>query len=228
MTKSVYLSPSTQEHNIGAGSYGTEEKRCNQITDIIAPILIRHSIKVYRNKPSMSLTQVVADSNSKKPGIHFAVHTNAFNKKARGCEIFCHRYGGEGEKLARAVYKRVSALTPTGDRGVKEGYNFYNGKPMYETCYTTAPAALIEIAFHDNLEDAKWIIANIETIGIAIAKGILAYFGVKYQEYEQAEKPKQYYRVVAGSYANKDNAENQVQRLKKAGFDSFITLYERT
>ena len=30
-------------------------------------------------------------------------------------------------------------------------------------------------------QDAKWIVTNIETIGIAIAKGILEYFGIKYK-----------------------------------------------
>ena len=32
--KSIYLSPSTQENNVGAGSYGTEEQRMNQIMDL--------------------------------------------------------------------------------------------------------------------------------------------------------------------------------------------------
>jgi N-acetylmuramoyl-L-alanine amidase len=220
MERSIYLSPSSQERNIGAGNYGTEERRCNAVVDVVEPILKRYGFIVYRNKPTMSLTQIVNDSNSKKPDVHFAVHTNAFDKKTRGCEVYCHRYGGEGEKLARAVYKEISAITPTSDRGVKEGYKFYHGKPMYETCYTTAPAALIEIIFHDNPDDAKWFIANIEKIGIALVKGILNYFGLKF--HEQTEKKPEYYRVVAGSYVNRENAENQVKRLKKDGFDSFI------
>lgn len=219
MAKSVYLSPSTQENNIGAGQYGAEEKRCNQIVDVIEPILRMHGIVTYRNKPSMTLKQIVEDSNSKKPTIHFAVHTNAFDRKSRGCEVFCHRFGGNGEKLARKVYDRISKLTPTSDRGVKEGYKFYNGKPMYETCYTTAPATLVEVDFHDNPEGAKWIIENIETIGIEIARGILDFFGITY-----IPKPANlhYYRVIAGSYSSKENAENQVEKLKAAGFDSFI------
>lgn len=222
--KSVYLSPSAQERNVGAGNYGTEEKRCNQIADVVEQILAYHGIKVYRNEPSMSLAQIVEDSNSKNPKIHFAIHTNAFNKKARGCEIFCHKFGYNGEKLARAVYARISKLTPVGDRGVKEGYNFYNGKPMYETCYTTASAALIEVEFHDNPNGAKWIIENIELIGIEIARGILDYFGVKFVP--ETKEPDTFYRVVTGSYSEKENAENQIKRLKKAGFDSFIAVYK--
>ena len=34
-------------------------------------------------------------------------------------------------------------------------------------------------------EDAKWIVANIEPIGIALAKGILNYFDVPYVEVDK-------------------------------------------
>lgn len=224
MSKSVYLSPSTQEKNIGVGNYGSEEYRCNQIIDITESELKRHGITIYRNKPSMSISQIVVDSNNKKPDIHLACHTNAFDGDTRGCEVFCHRFGGNGEKLARAVYNRIAKLTPGNDRGVKEGYQLYNGKPLYETCYTTAPAALLEIDFHDNPDAAQWIINNIEKIGIEIAKGILNYFGIQYQEKPITEN---LFRVVAGSYEYIENAKSQVEKLKKLGIDSFVMICNR-
>lgn len=180
---SVYLSPSTQEKNVGAGSFGTEEKRMNEITDLIEPELKRHGLIVYRNKPEMTLKAVVKDSNEKKPDIHLAIHSNAFNQKARGTEVYCNRFGGQGEKLARAVYKEIAQLTPTGDRGVKESYDFFgSGKPLYELAYTNAPSALIEIAFHDHPEDAKWILDNIPAIAEGLVRGILQYFGITEKE----------------------------------------------
>ncbi|MHB1453391.1 MAG: N-acetylmuramoyl-L-alanine amidase [Saccharofermentanales bacterium] len=227
MSKSVYLSPSTQEGNIGKGAYGTEEKRMNQICDVTQKVLEAHGVKTYRNKPTMTLKQLVADSNNNNPTIHFAIHSNAagsaYAGKARGAEVYCHKFGGEGEKLARAVYGKVAPLTPTTDRGVKEGCNHFGvGKPLYELAYTTAPAALIEIAFHDNADDAAWIIQNIEVIGTAIAKGILQYFGIPYIS------PKQkYYRVQIGSFSVKANADALLRRVKAAGFtDAFIKYSE--
>lgn len=179
--KTVYISPSTQEHNIGYGEYGTEEKRMNEVADVTQQVLERHGITVYRNKPEWTLAQVVADSNSKKPDIHFAIHSNAGG--GRGCEVYCHRFGGSGERLARAVYEELLPLTPAGDRGVKEGYNFYGpGKHMYELAKTDAPAVLVEIAFHDNSSDAQWIMSHIAEIGTALARGILKYFGIPYME----------------------------------------------
>jgi N-acetylmuramoyl-L-alanine amidase len=180
MGKSIFLSPSTQDKNVGVGNYGTEEKRMNQITDIIERILKEHGIRVYRNSPAMSLQQVVADSNTKKPDFHFAIHSNAGG--GRGCEVYCHKFGGDGEKFARLVYSRLSQLTPTNDRGVMQGYKLYNGQPMYELAYTNAPASLIEIAFHDNSEDANWIINHMNDIALSLAKSILEYFGIAYNQ----------------------------------------------
>ncbi len=183
MNKTIYLSPSTQEKNIGVGNYGTEEKRMNQVADVTERVLKKHGLVVYRNRPEMTLAQVVADSNNKKPDIHFAVHSNACSGNSRGCEVYCHKFGGNGEKLARAVYSEIEPNTPSSDRGVKEGCNHYGqGKPLYELAYTSASAALIEIAYHDNKDDAVWIINNIEVIGTVIAKGILKYFNIPFQK----------------------------------------------
>ena len=94
--------------------------------------------------------------------------------------MYAHRFGGEGEKLANAIYGYLSALTPTEDLGVKEGYSTFNGQGMYELRRTVAPAILAEIAFHDNPQDAQFIMDNIYEIGQGIAKGILDYFGISY------------------------------------------------
>jgi N-acetylmuramoyl-L-alanine amidase len=183
MGKSVYLSPSTQEHNIGAGNYGTEEMRMNQVADVTQRELLRHGVTVYRNKPEMTLTQVINNSNAKKPDLHQAIHSNASSGKARGCEVFCYKFGcGLGETLARNVYTELEPLTPTADHGVKQGKDFYGpGKNMAEVANTNAPAALVEIAFHDNPDDAIWIVTHIEIIGIAIAKANLKTLEIPYQ-----------------------------------------------
>jgi N-acetylmuramoyl-L-alanine amidase len=183
MSKSIYLSPSAQDKNLGAGNYGTEEKVMNKVCDVVEKVLKRHGVKTYRNSPSMTLQEIVKDSNSKKPTIHFAIHSNAFNMLSRGCEVFCWKKGCEGEKLAKIIYNKISQITPSGDRGVKYGYNFYGiGKHMYEVASTTADTVLIEIAFHDNKQDSIWITSNINLIGEEIAKGLLEYIGVKYLE----------------------------------------------
>ena len=47
---------------------------------------------------------------------------------------------------------------------------------------TASPAALLEVAFHDNPEDAQFIIDNIYELGRGVARGILDYFDIDYIE----------------------------------------------
>jgi N-acetylmuramoyl-L-alanine amidase len=172
----------------------------------------------------MTLKQVVVDSNSKNPDVHFAIHSNAGG--GRGCESYCYKFGAVGENLARYVYNYLSAITPATDRGVHQGFNFYGpGVSMYELAYTNAPAALVEVSFHDNVDDANWIINNIEAIGIALSKGVLQYLGIPYVI---PPKPNNntFYRVMAGSFKDKSNAEKQVQKLKSYGFDAVIMPFK--
>lgn len=215
MTKSIYLSPSTQEKNIGVGNYGSEEKRMNEVTNVVERILIEHGVKVYRNRPDWDLKEVVKDSNLRKPDLHFAIHSNAGG--GRGAEIFAYSTKSEGAKAANIIYDEFEKITQIKGRGVKINSKFY------ELRATNAPAALIEVAFHDNLEDANWIINNIEKIGTSLAKGVLKYFNVPYKEEKVSTI---IYRVMVGSFSKKENAEQQVERLKNAGFDAVIMPYK--
>ena len=179
----VYLSPSLQEWNVGYGNYGTEEERMNQIADVVDYELKRFGLNVVRNSPSQSLQEVVAESNAVNPKVHVAIHSNASaNGTARGPEVYTHRCGGDGERLARDIYTNLEEISPVDGFGVKEGYTAFNGKGYYELRRTRAPAVLIEVAFHDNPQDAQFIMDHIYEIGVAIAKGILEYFGIPYRE----------------------------------------------
>lgn len=166
--KSIYLSPSTQENNVGAGSYGTEERRMNEIMDLIENHL-RGKYILYRNRPEMSLRQVVADSNAKSPDLHFALHSNAGGSLGTECWI-CAK-GGQAEKFANLLYKKVAPLTPTKDRGVKVSNS------LYEVNKTRAPAVILEIDFHDNAQAAQWIIDNKTAVAHACVQAIMEFFG---------------------------------------------------
>ena len=181
----IYLSPSFQHQNIGVEDYGTEEKRCNEIADVVERELNKNSnFIVVRNNPDMTLEEVIADSNKSNADIHFSIHTNAGPSSARGCEVYAYAKGTKGDKLAQIIYRRLSEITPSEDRGVK-----YNS--LAETSQTKAVAVLTEVAFHSNIEDANWIINNIEEIGKELAKSLYEYFDIEYKDNEEeaTEKP---------------------------------------
>lgn len=79
MGKSIYLSPSAQENNIGVLNYGDEERRMNEFVDKLIWYMNKGKgdITIYRNDPSMTINQIIADSNAKNPDFHFAIHSNA-------------------------------------------------------------------------------------------------------------------------------------------------------
>ena len=171
--KVVYLSPSVQEWNVGVGDYGTEEQRMNEIADYLENMLKVRGYIVYRNEPSMSLREVIAESNSIRPDIHVAIHSNASGVgfEGRGPEIYANRPNTSGARLAQSIYDEIRKIYPY-DYG--RGVLFTNS--LAEIVNTLSPAVLLEVAFHDNIDDANWIIQNQEMIAIAIADGIDNYF----------------------------------------------------
>jgi len=163
----IYLSPSVQEKNIGVGTYGTEEKRMNLLTDELQYILKQIGYEIYRNIPTMQLKEIVEESNRVTPSLHLALHSNASkDRTARGLEIFCNKNNKEGVKIANTIYGYLSPLTPANDRGIKDGTH------LYEVGQPKATAILIEVGFHDNIEDAQWIQDNVKLIAWAIMQGL--------------------------------------------------------
>jgi N-acetylmuramoyl-L-alanine amidase len=216
----VYLSPSTQEHNIGAGDYGTEESRMNLVADEVAKLFNLNGISYCRNNPAMTLNQVIVDSNRVNPDVHLAVHSNAGGSgQARGTEVYCCKGSTRGKRLATCLYNYVSALTPVADRGVKEADN------LGEVVRTTAPAAIVEVDFHDNPAGAHWIEANIRNIAIAIVKGVCEYLGKPFREAVEPTPPVQSgktYKVQVGSFSVKSNADRMCNDLKSKGYEAYV------
>ena len=172
--KIVYISPSLQEWNVGVGNYGTEEERMNQIADVVERQLKAMGYDVRRNNPENTLAQTVRESNQIGPAVHVAIHSNASgpSTQGKGPEIYANRPNTSGDKLAQLIYNEIEKIYTNPEKGRGVIYT----TSLYEVVKTLSPAVLLEVAFHDNEEDAKWIINNIENIGKAIAIGINNYF----------------------------------------------------
>lgn len=170
----IFLSPSTQEFNIGYGDFGSEEYRMNRIADIVERLLKEQGYTVYRNDPNEKLSAAVRKSNEIGPDIHVALHSNASGQgyNTQGPEIFANRPNTPGDKLANAIYDEIISIypDPTKGRGV------LHTSTLYEIIRTAAPAVLLEVAFHDNPEDAMWIMENENQIAQAVVNGINNYF----------------------------------------------------
>lgn len=218
----IYVSPSVQDWNKGVGDYGTEEQRMNELATHVIALLKYNGFTVFRNKPEMTLEQVVMDSNKRvsKNGIHLALHSNAGG--GEGAEIYYFSGSETGKRLAESIYKHVAPLTPSSDRGVK------HNKVFRELNGTLSTAVLLEAMFHDNAKDVQWILRHMEALAEAIVKGLCEHVRVPYKPITIVQKPPQkvgtMYRVVTGSFSDRENAENRVKELKAKGFESFIDI----
>jgi len=184
----VYLSASNQPLNIGVGNYTNEEKRMHELKKLIEKELLNYDeIKVYTNEIGWTLKQSVSNSNSKKPTIHVALHSNAGKKDSDGTEVFFNHKdpNGKGNKLAKCINKYLSPISPGTDKGVLPDNYYYDF--MYEIQYTTAPATLIENFYHSNKIEVDHFLSNMDLYAKAIVKGILEYFNIQ-EEKEVVKK----------------------------------------
>ncbi len=174
----VYLSPSNQDGNLGVKSVGytNEEKEMNDLSNYIEKRLKDYNIKVYRNNPNGNINLWVADSRYYGADLHIAIHSNAStNHTSKGIETWINDQTSDTYSLANMIQSDLMNIyydKENGNRGVK-----YSNGALGETRMPKF-GILIEVAHHDYLEDAKWIMDNKELIGNTIADSILKYFGI--------------------------------------------------
>lgn len=171
----IYLSFSTQEHNIGYDDYGTEEMRMFMIGNVAMQELYRtNRFEIYYNRPEMTLNQVVAASNALK-GLksHTAFHSNASDGKHRGVLGLHYSTSKESYDLCKCVHDEVLKVI-----GIDNGIRHDDG--LAEIGKVNAISTICECGFHDNPQDAEFIETHIVELGIGYAKGICKYHGVTY------------------------------------------------
>lgn len=174
----VYLSPSNQDGNLGVKSVGytNEGKEMNDLSNYIEKRLKDYNIKVYRNNPYGNINLWVADSRYYGADLHIAIHSNAStNHTSKGVETWINDQTSDTYSLANMIQSDLMNIyydKENGNRGVK-----YSNGALGETRMPKF-GILVEVAHHDYLEDAKWIMDNKELIGNTIADSILKYFGI--------------------------------------------------
>ncbi len=229
MTK-VFIDAGHGGKDPGATGNGLREKDITLSVGLkVGKILQRHKFDVVYSRTTdvfLSLTERTNRANKANADIFVSIHTNAHNSNAQGVETFSYPGSKNGAKLAKNIQDSVlSAKLYTKNRGTKTA-NFAVLRQ------SKMSAALIEMAFITNGQDAAMLKNRQDEFAEAIAKGILQYFGKQYITDKKptpptANKGDGFYRVIVGSYRDKKNAELQQQNLKAKGFDSFLAYYDK-
>lgn len=177
----IYLSPSTQYWNIGnrKAGYTNEQDIMNKIADVVERYLKESGFTVYRNTLDMNYKDAGNDSKAKDADVHLAIHSNASNGEwATGIETWVYTEKSYIAPLAKEIQANLENIyykENTSYSGIK--YNYELDSILYETNpLRVNNGILVEVAYHDQIIDAQWIMNNIELIGKTIAKTVIEYY----------------------------------------------------
>lgn len=190
MSQKIYISPSDQDKNIYASGNTNEAEQCRKIALATVEALKRCGFTAMTDVTS-EMEERVTQSNDWGADVHLCIHTNAFNGQVQGTRLFSYDTSGAGYKICQAVMETLAPITP----GESDNITAWPG--LYEVRNAVAPTVYVEVAFHDNPEEAAWIINHVEEIGEAITKGLCNYFGMTYVENVQTEPVKARYNTLS-------------------------------
>ena len=167
---------------------------------------------------------------SKPKSMFISLHANAFSSDtARGTETYIAKNASTTSKnFAKVLNDNIVNTMKQVDSGAKDrGVKTENFTVIYKAAM---PSVLVEYGFYTNLNDLKILKNNRNELVEATVKAICDYFGVTYKVDTNKNTTSEniFYRVVAGSYSNRSNAEAQVNLLKAKGIsNAFIDIYKK-
>lgn len=220
----IYINPEHGGSDPGASYGGIIEKNINlKAAKFCAEFLQSYDCTVFLSRDSgnkdLLISERLADLKAKRADCVITVAHNAGG--GQGCEIF-YRKGDDGAKMLAAALEKEYKAIGQQSRGIKESSDSaYNFGMVREPSRLGIPAVLSEFAFIDNERDRKMIDSDekLRREGYALGKAAVKFLKIPRKESEEGEK---LYRVQAGAFHIRSNAENYLRRLKELGFECFI------
>lgn len=152
-------------------------------------------------------------ANSGKYDLIIELHLNSFDGTATGSEVLY--ISNDGKVVAQRIQNKLKTIFD--DRKVKHRDN------LYMLTKTKPVSVMIESFFCDNKTDCD----KFDKLGKAeVARRLVE--GVCDTSIPTQSKTETYYRVVIGSYKDRDNAIEVMEQAKTKGFSgAFLTTFEK-
>lgn len=168
----IYLSPSTQEYNPYIIGGASEEENMNRLADALVPYLNELGIQYDRNTPQMTARTSIEQANQKGGyDLYLALHSNAapeeFAGMLQGPDIYYNPANPESRRAAELIADEFRRIYPE-----PQLVDVRPTTELGEVVRPNYPAVLVETAYHDNPEDAAWILNNFDAIARALANAI--------------------------------------------------------
>lgn len=168
MSKIWYLSPSNQGSNVGVNDYGNERDQMYSLAYEIAAHLDRAGVSFRIPAKGVKVVDRCIESNKLGTGFHLALHSNAGGDGQAWGPVGLY-YSEEGKVFCQ---KLVDALLAMGQK-TNRSYHLTERKDLYELKHTAAPAALLEVDFHDSAVGVEFLTTRRAEIAEALAKVII-------------------------------------------------------
>lgn len=216
---SIYLSPSVQEYNEYVNG-GSEEYYMNLVADAMEPYLRSSGIRFTRNDPNQTVGAAIRASNAGDYDLHLALHSNAsppaLAGQLQGTDVYYYQNSAQGREAADIIAENFKKIyyNPSKVRAIPTS-------ALVEVTNTRAPAVLVEIAYHDNAQDAQWIRDNIQPIARNLVQSLAQYFNIPFVE---ATPPRQGTVTARGALNIRSRPNVHSQVLAKAPTGAPVTV----
>ena len=207
----------TKGKGTGATGYINESEENRSLSNIVVKYLkvAGHEVDYYEiNEASDYLQRQVAKANSKDYDLVVQIHFNAYKNTTNemGTEVLY--LSDSGKVWAEKINAKLSTVFK--NRGVKKRTD------LFWLNNTKSISCLIEVCFVDSKADTDKYLANKDKVGKLIAEAIHR------KEIEEAKESEIFYRVIAGSFSKRENAEQQIKLLNDKGIKGgFIDIYKK-
>jgi len=227
MSKKVMIDPGHAPGNVNRGPTGYYEYQGMwTLSNYLRQALVSRGVQADLTRTQNQDPSLAArGAKAKGYDMFISEHSNAYNGKVRGVEVY-YSLQRPGDKVhAQALSKAISTLMNNPDRGAKT--REYPNKPGVDYYGVIRAAAsvgcphifLVESGFHDNPQDEAWLKqdSNLRKLAQVQADVICNILGVKPQD-------ETLYRVQVGAFKNKEYADNMYNKLKADGYDTYMVM----
>ncbi|MDU5083012.1 N-acetylmuramoyl-L-alanine amidase [uncultured Tissierella sp.] len=212
----VFLDAGHGGKDPGALGNGLQEKDIAlSVTLKVGNILANHGVTVGYSRTTdvfLELADRATRANNFGANVFVSVHCNAFSDiSAKGVETYSYPRSTTGANLSKSIQNSIIASGAyTVNRGTKTA-------DFAVLRLTNMPAALVELAFITNAQDADILRNRQNDLAVAVSKGILNYLGIPYQVGGST-----LYKVQVGAFSVKANADNLANELKAKGYSPIV------
>lgn len=175
----IYLSPSTQEKNAYVTGTGSEEYWMNRLADAMIPYLNSCGIRYKRNTPDMTAGSSIRQANAGWYDFYLALHSNAAAPdnygNVRGIIAFYYPTSTRGQRAAQIFVNNLRTIYPLPEKVVTRSTT-----SLGEVRDSKFPAVLLELGYHDNDEDARWIEGHLTEIAQNLVLSLTDFFDIPF------------------------------------------------